>query len=190
LPCHVLCRTAGVLLLLLWLNNLVVPCVCCCACRAVEQVLTASMHTHTFAVNKPVALAAAAAAGAPAAATIDADMQDADGSSEQQQQEGSRQGSGPLKPLNGNPRSTPSSKTAAGSGGAAAGSQATQKQQTQPAYRPERLVRTDHRCETYGFDTPSGPLLACCQTCSMLKKLHAQCDTDMLAVKAPASCIS
>lgn len=107
--------------------------------------LTASMHTRSFAVNKPVALAAAAAGATAAAATADADMQDADGSSEQQQ-DGSRQGSGPLKPLNGNPRSTPSTKAAAGSGGAGAGgSQAPPNQQSQPAYRPERLVRTDHR---------------------------------------------
>jgi hypothetical protein len=113
-------------------------------CRAVEQVLTASMHTRTFKVNTPVALAAATAPARPlsasaaaagqdtgtaAAAAADTGMADADNSTEQTQ---GRQGSGPLRPVNGQPRTS-------------LGSQATPKQQTQPAYRPEKLVRTDHR---------------------------------------------
>jgi hypothetical protein len=109
--------------------------------RVVEQVLTASMHSRTFKVNTPIALAAAAAAVQPppasaaagqdartaAAAAADTDMTETDNPVQQTQ---GRQGSGPLQPVNGQPR---------------LGSQATLKQHTQPAYRPEKLVRTDHR---------------------------------------------
>jgi len=126
----------------------------CVSCRAVEQVLTASMHTRTFAVNRPVALAAAAAAGAPAApaeglrdaadADGDADMTDDAAATQQQQAQGSRRGSGPLKPLNG-PSRQPSPAAAAGGG---SGAQRASKQPSQPAYRPEKLVRTDHRTQS------------------------------------------
>lgn len=102
------------------------------------------MHTRTFKVNTPVALAAAAPARPPsasaaaagqdagtatAAADADTDMAEADNPTQQTQ---GRQGPGPLKPVNGQPRMS-------------LGSQAAPKQQTQPVYRPEKLVRTDHR---------------------------------------------
>lgn len=107
-----------------------------------ERVLTASMHTRTFAVNKAVALAAAAAptpaaAGQPGVGVADSDMLDADTQQTQQQQ------AAPLKPLNGPSRTSSAAKAAAAVG---SGSQAGPKQSQTPAYRPEKLVRTDHRC--------------------------------------------
>lgn len=142
------------------------------------------MHTRTFTVNKAVALAAtaappaAAAAGTQGHADTVADIEDADTQQQHQQQQQGRQGSGPLKPLNGPSRTGSGGKA---SGGAVAGSQAGPKQ-SQPAYRPEKLVRTDHR---YANSNHAGKAI------SVSLLLHPQqqhyCTDYMLAAKMPCN---
>lgn len=132
----------------------------------------ASMHTRTFAINKPMAMVAAlpaaaaggdqlpneaAAAGAAGAAEAgDAAADAGQGAaaegriSQQQQQQRGRQGaSQPLKPLNGNNQHSGTAAAAGTGNGNGPGSKPGGGNSTQPSYyRPEKLVRTDHRTQS------------------------------------------
>uniref|UniRef100_A0A383V9C2 DNA mismatch repair protein S5 domain-containing protein n=1 Tax=Tetradesmus obliquus TaxID=3088 RepID=A0A383V9C2_TETOB len=117
-------------------------------CGAVEGVLRASMNSRSFAVNKPSLLAAPPAAAAAAAATAEEPGEAAAAAADQQDAEAaSRPASarpGSATAAAGTSQRPPSSSSKSQS------TAATQQQtpQTQPYYRPEKLVRTDHRSQT------------------------------------------
>jgi DNA mismatch repair protein MLH1 len=115
-------------------------------CGAVEGVLRASMNSRSFAVNKPSLLAASAAAAADALGEAAACAED------QQQQDVDAA----ARPASGRPGSAAAAgavsqrplSSSSKSQGAATTQQQQTPQQTQPYYRPEKLVRTDHRSQT------------------------------------------
>jgi DNA mismatch repair protein MLH1 len=117
-------------------------------CGAVEGVLRASMNSRSFAVNKPSLLAAppAAAAGVGPAGGAAA------GDEEQQEQDAE---AAAVRPASGRPSSAAAGAAASqrppsssSKSQALAVTQQQTPQQTQPHYRPEKLVRTDHRSQT------------------------------------------
>jgi DNA mismatch repair protein MLH1 len=118
-------------------------------CGAVEGLLRASMNSRSFAVNKPSLLAApSAAAGVGPAGEAPAACDD-----EQQEQQDTEAAA--VRPASGRPGSAAAGAAASqrppsssSKSQAAAGTQQQTPQQTQPYYRPEKLVRTDHRSQT------------------------------------------